>query len=128
MNNSLMDTHKQLRLILRSLKTVHRSWEYTKRCKTSLLMFVRCTARTCRSLSVALYSVYVHYFEENWCDHKNACNKCETSCNVCKVLVCQLWKGAFKILFRFDNNVFKSSLLNCVTKRLTGTFTKKWVL
>lgn len=37
-------THLQQQFILRPLKIVHHSCEYTKRCKTFVLMFVRCTA------------------------------------------------------------------------------------
>lgn len=37
--------HKQQQFILRYLKIVHHSCEYTRRCKTSELMFVSCTAK-----------------------------------------------------------------------------------
>ena len=43
LGNSLMiakHSHRQLRFILRPLKIVHHSCEYTKRCKTFVLMFV----------------------------------------------------------------------------------------
>ena len=48
LSNSLMvakRTHIQQRFILRPLKIVHHSCEYTKLCKTFVLMFVRCTAK-----------------------------------------------------------------------------------
>lgn len=58
---------------------MHRFCEYTKRCKHSNWCAFHYNLDRIRS---HLKSVYVHNFEEPWCDIKNACNECETSCNV----------------------------------------------